>query len=111
MRSATLAVLAIHSTRNLAVALAVCAFIAATAAAMAAPTPPNIVFIIADDMGFGDTACYNPHGKIPATKGQAQGHRCKPHHPAGTLSKRRPQRAHPQVAAKIQATAFTKAIS
>jgi hypothetical protein len=97
MRSATLAVLAI---------------IAGQTAAMAAPTPPNIVFIIADEMGFGDPGCYNPQCKIPATKGQAQGHRCKPHHPAGTLSKRRPQRAHPQVAATIQATTFTpKAIS
>jgi len=27
--------------------------------------PPNIVFIMADDMGYGDLACYNPDSKIP----------------------------------------------
>ena len=26
---------------------------------------PNIVFIMADDMGYGDTTCYNPDSKIP----------------------------------------------
>jgi len=26
---------------------------------------PNIVFILADDMGFGDVGCYNPESKIP----------------------------------------------
>lgn len=26
--------------------------------------PPNIVFIFADDMGYGDPACYNPDSKI-----------------------------------------------
>jgi arylsulfatase A len=50
---------------NRATALAVCAFLAGTTAAVAAPTPPNIVFIIADDMGFGDPGCYNPQSKIP----------------------------------------------
>ena len=27
--------------------------------------PPNIVFILADDLGYGDIACYNPTSKIP----------------------------------------------
>ena len=26
---------------------------------------PNIVFIMADDMGYGDVGCYNPDSKIP----------------------------------------------
>ncbi len=26
---------------------------------------PNIVFILADDMGYGDLGCYNPESKIP----------------------------------------------
>ena len=26
---------------------------------------PNIVFIMADDMGYGDVGCYNPDAKIP----------------------------------------------
>jgi arylsulfatase A-like enzyme len=28
------------------------------------PKAPNIVFILADDMGYGDLGCYNPHSKI-----------------------------------------------
>ena len=28
---------------------------------------PNIVFIMADDMGYGDVECYNPGSKIPTT--------------------------------------------
>ena len=26
---------------------------------------PNIVFIMADDAGYGDVGCYNPDSKIP----------------------------------------------
>ncbi|UCD53686.1 MAG: sulfatase-like hydrolase/transferase, partial [Phycisphaerales bacterium] len=26
---------------------------------------PNIVFILADDLGYGDPGCYNEHTKIP----------------------------------------------
>ncbi|MCC7377271.1 MAG: arylsulfatase [Verrucomicrobiales bacterium] len=30
-----------------------------------AATPPNIVVILADDLGWGDLGCYNPDSKIP----------------------------------------------
>ena len=30
-----------------------------------AAEPPNIVLILADDLGYGDVACYNPESKVP----------------------------------------------
>ncbi len=26
---------------------------------------PNILLILADDLGYGDLLCYNPHSRIP----------------------------------------------
>jgi arylsulfatase A-like enzyme len=31
----------------------------------AAPRYPNIVYILADDLGYGDARCYNPDSKVP----------------------------------------------
>ena len=39
--------------------------LAPLAALRAADTKPNILFVITDDIGWGDFGCYNPGGKIP----------------------------------------------
>src|SRR5205807_1943923 len=36
-----------------------------SARADAPAAPPNIVFILADDLGYGDLGCYNRASKIP----------------------------------------------
>ncbi|MBM4156598.1 MAG: arylsulfatase, partial [Lentisphaerae bacterium] len=43
-----------------------CLLAAALLGAAAAAPPPNIVYVIADDLGYGDVHCLNPQrGKIP----------------------------------------------
>jgi arylsulfatase A len=39
--------------------------LAARPSGAARPTPPNIVYIYCDDLGYGDVKCLNPQGKIP----------------------------------------------
>ncbi len=52
-----------HFLFAVAVAVASCAMPAVNAAE---PKKPNVVIILADDLGYGDVSCYNPErGKIP----------------------------------------------
>lgn len=37
----------------------------AAGSAVAADPKPNVVYILADDLGYGDPGCYNPGSKIP----------------------------------------------
>jgi arylsulfatase A-like enzyme len=41
---------------------------AARAQPVAPPKLPNILIVLADDMGFGDLGCYNPASKIPTPR-------------------------------------------
>src|SRR5688572_15796218 len=38
---------------------------AVPAAESVSPAAPNIIFILCDDLGYGDVKCFNPKGKIP----------------------------------------------
>ncbi|CAZ95059.1 sulfatase family protein [Zobellia galactanivorans] len=45
--------------------LLLCFFTLSTSAQTNQNKPPNVIVIMADDMGYGDPKCYNPESKIP----------------------------------------------
>lgn len=45
--------------------LAVAAVVLAAAGNVRAESPPNVVLILVDDLGYGDPQCFNPDSKIP----------------------------------------------
>ncbi len=47
------------------VVLLLALFLAATLVSADESRPPNIIFIMADDQGYGDASSYNPESKIP----------------------------------------------
>jgi arylsulfatase A-like enzyme len=51
--------------RTLLVCVCTCIAFALISTANAADPLPNIVFVMVDDMGYGDPGCYNPNSKIP----------------------------------------------
>ncbi len=58
------------------------------AAKPAVPKFPHVLVILADDMGYGDAGCYNPHSKIPTPhidRLAAEGMRFTDAHAAGPL--------------------------
>lgn len=54
------------SSVNVFGALVLC--FACSSHALRASDPPNIVYILADDLGYGDLGCYNPESKIPTPR-------------------------------------------
>lgn len=54
--------------RRVRMVLPVCLLLVSTAGASAADRLPNILFLLADDLGYGDVGAFNPESRIPTPR-------------------------------------------